>query len=181
MHKRTPWMVVAPVALVAVPPAWGVQYLSLEQAQQQMFPAGSRFEPVALTADAAPKERIAAAGAVMSNIAPRAWLGRAGNAVVGYFFAHEVLGKQELISYAVAIDAEGKVRGVEILAYRESHGYEVRNPRWRAQFSGKGASDPLRLDSDIANISGATLSCRHLTDGVRYLVAMHQAVLSARP
>lgn len=174
-------MLVAPAALIAVPPAWGVQYLSLEQAQQQMFPAGSRFEPVPLTVGTAEKERIAAAGAGMSNMVPRVWLVRAGNANVGYFFAHEVLGKQELISYAVAIDAEGKVRSVEILAYRESHGYEVRNPRWRAQFNGRGARDPLRLDSDIANISGATLSCRHLTDGVRYLLAIHEAVLSARP
>ncbi len=174
-------MVIAPVALIAVPPAWGVQYMSLEQAQQQMFPAGSRFEPVALTLGATQKERIAATGAVVSNMAPRAWLVRAGNAAAGYFFVHEVLGKQELISYAVAIDAEGKVRGVEILAYRESHGYEVRNPRWRAQFNGKGSSDPLRLDSDIANISGATMSCRHLTDGVRYLLAIHEAVSSARP
>lgn len=179
--KYPEWIVVAPVALIAVPPAWGAQYLSLEQAQQQMFPAGSTFEPVRLSLSHAQLGRIAAAGAVMSSFAPRAWLVRNAGASAGYFFAHEVLGKQELISYAVAISAEGKVTGVEILAYRESHGYEVRNPRWRAQFAGKSARDPVRLDSDIANISGATLSCRHLTDGVRHILAVHDALLSVKP
>ena len=175
------WIIVAPLALVAVPPAWSAQYLSIEQAQQQMFAAGSTFEPVKLALDSAQLERVAAAGPVMSSFAPRTWVVRNAGAPAGYFFAHEVLGKQEMISYAVAISADGKVTGVEILAYRESHGYEVRNPRWRAQFAGKSARDPLRLDSDIANISGATLSCRHLTDGVRHILAIHDALLSAKP
>jgi len=179
--KYPAWIAVAPVALIAVPPAWGAQYLSLEQAQQQMFAAGSTFEPVKLSLNSAQIERVAAAGAVMSDFAPRVWAVRNAGAPAGYLFVHEVLGKQEMISYAVAISAEGKVTGVEILAYRESHGYEIRNPRWRAQFSGKSARDPVRLDSDIANISGATLSCRHITDGVRHILAIHDAVLSAKP
>jgi Na+-translocating ferredoxin:NAD+ oxidoreductase RnfG subunit len=84
----------------------------------------------------------------------------------------DVVGKFERITYAVGIGAEGAVRGVEILSYRESHGHEVRLPAWRRQFVGKTASSPLRLGEDIANISGATLSCRHVTDGVRRIVAV---------
>jgi hypothetical protein len=40
--------------------------------------------------------------------------------------------------YAVGIAANGKARQIEILNYRESHGYEVRLPAWRKQFVGKG-------------------------------------------
>ena len=56
-----------------------------------------------------------------------------------------VVGKFEQIDYAVALDANGKVLAVEILAYREGHGGEVRLPAWRNQFVGKTAADPLRI------------------------------------
>jgi Na+-translocating ferredoxin:NAD+ oxidoreductase RnfG subunit len=45
------------------------------------------------------------------------------------------------------------------------------------QFAGKTAADPLRLDGDIKNISGATLSCRHITDAVKRLLATYEVAL----
>ena len=36
---------------------------------------------------------------------------------------------------------------------------------------------PLRLDNDIQNISGATLSCKHISEGVRRVLALHEAAL----
>jgi Na+-transporting NADH:ubiquinone oxidoreductase subunit NqrC len=80
----------------------------------------------------------------------------------------------------LGIGIDGVVRGVEILDYRESHGGEVRDPRWLAQFTGKRGDAPLRLEQDIQNISGATLSCRHVTDGVRRLVALHGLALKGK-
>ena len=56
-------------------------------------------------------------------------------------------------------------------------GYEVRNPEWRKQFVGKTAADPLRLNADIRNISGATLSSRHVTDGVKRVLATYAVAL----
>ena len=89
----------------------------------------------------------------------------------------EVLGKHELITFALALDRQGRVVGIEILDYRESHGGEIRDPRWRAQFAGKSSRDPLQLDRDIRNISGATLSCRHITDGVKHLLEIYEREL----
>ena len=40
------------------------------------------------------------------------------------------------------------------------------------QFVGKGAESALRVSDDIANISGATMSSTHVTDGVRRIVAV---------
>jgi Na+-transporting NADH:ubiquinone oxidoreductase subunit NqrC len=54
----------------------------------------------------------------------------------------------------------------------------VRNKRWRAQFSGKRASDALQFGREIKNISGATLSSRHVTDGVRRVLATYALVLA---
>jgi Na+-translocating ferredoxin:NAD+ oxidoreductase RnfG subunit len=49
--------------------------------------------------------------------------------------------------------------------------------KWRAQFVGKTSKSTLKLDSDIKNISGATLSCRHITDGVKRLLAFYEIAL----
>ena len=83
-----------------------------------------------------------------------------------------VIGKFEMIDFAVGITPDSKIRNVEILTYRESHGYEVKLPAWRKQFVGKGKTDKLRVDEDINNISGATMSATHVTDGVRRIVAI---------
>ena len=72
------------------------------------------------------------------------------------------------------------MRGVEILEYLESYGYQIRDPAWRHQFAGKTARDPLKLDQDIRNISGATLSCRHLTDGIKRLLGFYESALKQR-
>jgi len=66
---------------------------------------------------------------------------------------------------------------LEIMAYRESHGGEVRNPAWRAQFNRRNELEQLRFRTDIKNISGATLSSEHVTEGVRWLMALWQATL----
>jgi Na+-transporting NADH:ubiquinone oxidoreductase subunit NqrC len=89
----------------------------------------------------------------------------------------EVIGKHEFITYALALANSGAVKGVEILTYRETYGHEVKLPKWRAQFLGKTVAAPVKIDSDIRNISGATLSCVHVTEGVRRLLYTHAFVL----
>ena len=148
-----------PAALVALAPAgaYAVNYLSPEQAAQLMFPDADRFDAQTLAPEGGGRP-----------LAVR--IAKKGPAVLGYVVLDEVIGKVELISYAVGIATDGSVRQVEILAYRESHGGEIRLPAWRRQFVGKTAGAPLRVGEDIANISGATLSCNHVTDGVRRIV-----------
>ncbi len=89
-----------------------------------------------------------------------------------------MVGKHEFITYAVALDASGAVKDIEILDYRESYGGQVREAAWRAQFTGKRYGTPLKLGADIKNISGATLSSKHVTDGVRRILATYAVVLA---
>jgi Na+-translocating ferredoxin:NAD+ oxidoreductase RnfG subunit len=96
----------------------------------------------------------------------RVWQGADGEMV----FIDRVVGKHDFITYAVGIDKEGKVKKVEVMEYRETYGHEVRRPEWREQFTGKNLADPLKLNKDIKNISGATLSSAHLTAGVRRIL-----------
>ena len=113
-------------ALVAAPPAQAMGYLSIAQAQELMFPGQTLIPaPLALSTDDI--------AAVEHETGTRYFAGalRAWKAADGYFFVDAVIGKHELINYAVALTLEGKVRQVEILEYREAYGGEVRNAAWR--------------------------------------------------
>ena len=93
-------------------------------------------------------------------------------------FVDQVLGKHEYITFAVGLNKNGQVQGIEILEYRESYGQQIRREPWRKQFAGKDKSSPLKLDEDIKNISGATLSSSHVTGGVRRLLQTYELVKS---
>jgi Na+-translocating ferredoxin:NAD+ oxidoreductase RnfG subunit len=151
----------------------GVVYLNVEQAQRAIFPSGSfTAAPVKLTAEQ--KKAIEAASGIRQRSNDvKAWRVSGG----GWFIVDEVLGKHEYITFAIGLTEGGAVKGVEIMEYRETYGGEVREAKWRAQFTGKTKAAPLKLDEDIKNISGATLSSRHMAEGVRRLLAVHAIAL----
>jgi len=99
---------------------------------------------------------------------------------LGWLAADRVIGKYDWIDFAVGFANDGTVLGMDVLAYRESHGAEVRQAQWRAQFKGRKGPQALRLTDDIRSISGATLSCQHLTEGVQRLSALVQVLVWAR-
>lgn len=163
----------ATVAAAAVPTSvFAVDYLSAEQAAKLMFPDADVFELHDVALDAGQLQQLDAQGIRGRSAKWSVRVARRAGETLGYVITDDVIGKVELISYAVAIALDGSVRQVEILAYRESHGFEIRLPAWRKQFVGKGTGAALRVGEDIANISGATLSCTHVTDGVRRIVAV---------
>jgi Na+-translocating ferredoxin:NAD+ oxidoreductase RnfG subunit len=176
MHPsfRIAYLPVAAVAACA--PAQALVYMSVEQAQQLMFKDQVlNALPVILSAaDIAAIESDSGAKVFAGSL--RAW--KAGDG--GYFFVDAVIGKHDLITYAVALTADGKVRQTEILEYREAYGGEVRNARWRQQFTGRQHGDPVRIGRDIQNISGATMSCEHVTDGIRRLLATYALAIAGR-
>lgn len=170
--RITPYPVGALTALVALAPAGAlaVDYMSADQAQKLIFPQADAFELRDLPLDAALAQQLAAAGIKPQAPQLQVRLARHGGATLGYVVVDEVIGKFERITYAVGVNADGSVRQVEVLTYRESHGHETRLPAWRKQFVGKTAASALQVGDDIANISGATLSCTHVTEGVKRVV-----------
>jgi hypothetical protein len=163
----------AAALVIAAPALHATTYLSADQARELMFP-GLAFthEEVLLT----PEQLRAIAQA--SGVKPfstrlQVWRGAAGE----LFIVDEVLGRHEFITFALGLDATGAVKDVEILQYNESYGDEIRNAAWRAQFTGKQHGATLKLDKDIQNISAATLSCKHITEGVKRLLATYALVL----
>jgi hypothetical protein len=169
--RTSPWLVV-PITVVSSS-AYATTYLTVQQAQQLIFPGAQLAESVVtLTADQ--QLQIGQlAGIPVQRPQIRLWRAPDG----GVFIVDEVIGKHEFITYALGLNADGSVRQIEILDYRESYGWEIRNQNWRHQFVGKTAADPLRLDKDVRNISGATMSCRHVTEGVKRLLAAYAVAL----
>lgn len=152
-------------------------YMSTEQAQQILFPKKILSKaPIIITDDLQEKLRVA------SSIrhpfqGDRIWKTADG----GWFIVDEVVGKHEMITYAVALNPKGSVLGIEILEYVESYGYEVAQAQWRQQFIGKTAQNAIKLNQDIQNIGGATLSCKHLTDGVKRVTVFYDLALKNYP
>ena len=148
-------------------------YLTVDQAKNILW-EGATLTPknVELTPDQMKAIRTASKTRVRSSKI-NAWVTENKD----WFIVDQVIGKHENIDLAVALTNEGKVKGLEILTYRESYGYEIMDPKWRAQFHGRGAEKVLKLDKDIQNIGGATLSCRHVTDGINRLVYTWDLVL----
>ena len=163
----------------ACAPAFAVQYMDAEQAQKLMFPEADAFRPQPLALDLTQMRQVEQlAGLPARSVQWRVVAAYKGDALLGFMVLDDVIGKFELISYAVGLNRDASVRQVEILSYRESHGTEVRLPAWRRQFVGKTArGGGLTVGAGIANISGATLSCTHVTDGVRRIAAVAQVAL----
>ena len=162
--------------------AVAADYLSVEGAQKALFPQAERFTEVVLALSAAQHDRVAAlAGPQPPHRSLRAWRALHGDQLLGFVFIDEVIGKEDFITYAVGIDPQGRLSAPEVLAYRESHGGEIRNEAWRRQFAGRHGLDELRVQTDIKNIAGATLSCEHVTEGVRWLTALWQVALQPAP
>ena len=164
---------ILPLAALAVAPAYAAEYMTVEAAQRAAFPDATAFVPIPVNLSTEARTHLAEVAHPPGARDPRVWRAMSGGKALGTFFADAVIGKQEYIGYALALDAAGRVLRLDVLEYRETHGWEIRNERWRSQFAGKSAADPVEVNRDIANISGATLSCRHVTDGVRRLLALN--------
>ncbi|MDX1454364.1 MAG: FMN-binding protein [Gammaproteobacteria bacterium] len=67
------------------------------------------------------------------------------------------IGREKPITAGFIIE-DGALRRVEVLAFRESRGWEVRYDFFTKQFLGVSLTTEHRLDSSIDNITGATLS-----------------------
>ncbi|MBS1105743.1 MAG: putative signal peptide protein [Deltaproteobacteria bacterium] len=175
------WLVAPPAIVLTALPAHATQYLSTEQAQRALFADANRFEPVSIAVREDQRNELKKISGTRTPLPlDRIWRAMRDDQLLGHLIVDEVYGKHEFITYAAAIDANGAVIGIEILDYRETHGGEVREASWRKQFRGKRSSDALELDADIVNISGATMSCKHVTEGVRRLLALYDIALKGR-
>lgn len=181
MNNRdwTSLLLLSPIVIAAPSSTYAVDYFNEEQAQKILFPDADSFidHSVKLTNDQ--KKQIKKLSGLRQRWDKQAvWRVEKEKQLIGWFIVDNVVGKHEFITYGTALSPDGHVIGIEIMSYRETHGDEVRQASWREQLKGKTLNDKFKLDKDVPNISGATLSCRNVMDGVKRLLAFQQIVLS---
>lgn len=100
------------------------------------------------------------------------YIGETGNQIDGYALVQNTIGKHKPMTYMVGIDSKGQVSDIELLIFRESRGSEIRQKRFNAQYEGKTVNDPVRINKDIINISGATMSVRSMSAGIKRVLVL---------
>jgi Na+-translocating ferredoxin:NAD+ oxidoreductase RnfG subunit len=173
-------MILPPAIVISAgaTPCYATTYLTVQQAQKMCFAEATQFVSADVTLTRAQMKAIEKDSGVWVRMpTEKVWRAMRGGRFLGWFIEDEVLGKREYIQWALALNADGSVRQIEILVYKETYGYQVREAKWRAQFTGKEHGARLKLGGDIKNISGATLSCRHITDGVKRLLSFYGSAL----
>ena len=100
------------------------------------------------------------------------YIGETGDKIDGYAMIHNTIGKHKHMTYMVGVDAKGTCSDVELLVFREARGSEVGRKRFNVQYEGKTVLDPIRINKDIINITGATMSVRSISAGVKRVLVL---------
>jgi electron transport complex protein RnfG len=90
--------------------------------------------------------------------------------VIGYAFVGEANGYGGVIRVLVGVDeTTDKILNIAILSHTETPGLgsHIEDESFRSRFVGKTVDDPIAINRDIDNISGATVSSTAVADAVR--------------
>lgn len=96
----------------------------------------------------------------------------AQNEIQGYAILDNVYGKSMPITFLVMYDKNATILCTQIIRYREPYGGAIQNKKWNDQFSGKNISSEFKVDKDVHNISGATISVHSVTKGIKKLTIL---------
>jgi FMN-binding protein len=89
------------------------------------------------------------------------------------------IGKEKPITIGVVIN-DNKIENIQVLAFRESRGSEIRHDFFTRQFIQTSLTNDMQLDRTIDGISGATLSVRAITKIARIALYLSQQI-SVKP
>jgi len=89
-----------------------------------------------------------------------------------------VYGKSMPITFLVLFNKEGNILSTDVVKYREPYGGGVKIKSWNDQFKGKNSKSSYKIGENIDSISGATISVRSLTKGIRKLALLYKKIKS---
>ncbi|MBU6479947.1 MAG: FMN-binding protein [Nitrospirae bacterium] len=143
-------------------------FLTEEDALKLMFPQSERVRKEVLKLSPEKKQQIEERiGWKFPEESFEVYIGETGAQINGYALVQNTIGKHKPMTYMVGVDNTGRVLNVELLVFREARGSEVRTKRFNVQYEGKTVLDPVRINKDIINISGATMSVRSMSAGIK--------------
>ena len=81
---------------------------------------------------------------------------------VGYLVTGNANSKYREFDFYILYSINAIIMKVEILTYRETHGFEICNKKWLQQFIGLGTANEIEYNNKIDGISGATISVSNM-------------------
>ncbi len=157
-------------------------YFTEEEAAKIMFPSSETIQQAMLSLTTEQKSRVEhLIGWKFPETVFHVYIGKTRGAIDGYAIVQNTIGKHRPITYMVGMNSEGAVTNFEVLVYREARGNEIATKRFNYQYQGKTVQDPVRINRDIINITGATMSVRSASAGVkRAMVLVNEFYLQPR-
>ena len=170
-------VVAALLLMVAAGPSFA--QITREEALASVYPdADVRAEQVFLTPAQQKQVLMLADSEAPSALVARYVATRDGKLVGrAYVDTHTVRTKRE--SLLISLDADGRVKRVDVTAFLEPSEYRASNA-WLRQYQDRTLTDDVALNRAIRPIAGATLTARAANAAVRRVLAIDQ-VLSGAP
>ena len=161
------------VALLVWGTAWATVLITVEEALELAFPDAA-IERQTLFLSDEQRNRVAEdSSAEVSSLIATRYVATGGDGAVrgwAYLDTHRVRTLPETVM--VVLGADGTVRRVEVVTFREPLEYMPRRG-WYEQYEGQKLDDDLALKRDIRPVTGATLTARATTEAVRRVLAIH--------
>ncbi len=180
-RARLPVLIAALAALLAGAPAGAKLLRTRDDALRAVYGDGARLaaRTAFLTAPQAEAVR-QAARAPFDAARVTYWEASRGDSLLGraYLDTHAVRSLSETV--LVAVDPDGAVHSVEVLAFHEPEDY-LPPPAWLRTLVSHTLEDRLRPGQDVDGITGATLSVRAATDAVRRALALERVLHGGAP
>jgi hypothetical protein len=181
---RNQWAIrwiAASAVLLAWGTVWATVLITVEEALELAFPDAA-IERQTLFLSDEQRDRVAEeSGAEVSSALATRYVARGGDGAVrgwAYLDTHRVRTLPETLM--VVLDADGTVRRVEVVTFREPLEYMPRKG-WYEQYEGQELDDDLALKRDIRPVTGATLTARATTEAVRRALALHEVMAEEEP
>lgn len=104
---------------------------------------------------------------------------RRGAEVIGYGVTDTHILRTHSETLLIVLEADGRVRQVEVLAFEEPPDYQP-SDRWLRRFQGRSLDDRLWLGRDVPNVTGATITATAVLRSVRTVLAVWQVIYGGR-
>ena len=90
--------------------------------------------------------------------------------LLGYWVEARVVSRSGPFQIRVLLNLQLSVKQAAVVSYPGAIGRGVCRPAFTHQFTGKGPGDPLELGTHIEAATGATISSRVMTEGIRAII-----------
>lgn len=143
-------------------------YYTTDEALKKVFPSATKIESSKYNLSEKKKSIIESRlGTKLKSNHYVIFTGYDEDTIMGYAIIIDEQGKYHPMTIMTCISPEFIVNNVVLMVYREKIGASVRKSRFTKQFHKKTSQHKLRVDQDIAAVSGATVSSYSMANAVR--------------